>query len=304
MKTEAQFPFSGKSQIMKTVGFFVNTSKPKASQVVAATSDWLRGHGVQSLISDEQAASLGVPCQGRDQNRVVAESDLLLVLGGDGTLLSAAHTPQIENVPILAVNLGHLGFLTEVSLDELYPALTNILNGNYEIDQRMMLEINVDDHDRQHAHCFALNDVWMRHYTRLIELDTYIDGKPFLTYNADGLIIATPSGSTGYSLSTGGTIVEPHLNAILLTPIAPHSLTIRPFIAHGDSEITVAMRSDYSSVSLFVDGSRETYCLAPNSLIRVRKAKKTIKLIRSQRRSYYEVLRTKLMLGEGTKRKT
>jgi NAD+ kinase len=229
---------------------------------------------------------------------------VLLVLGGDGTLLNAAHTPLIENVPILAVNLGYLGFLTEVSLDELYPALANILDGNYEIDQRMMLEVDVDSHEQQRMTSFALNEVVIRHYTRLIELDTSIDGEPFITYNADGLIIATPSGSTGYSLSCGGTIVEPHLNAILLTPISPHSLTIRPFIAHGDSEITVAMRSHYSSVSLFVDGPRETYCLAPDSLIHIHKAKKTIKLIRSQNRSYYEVLRTKLMLGERTKRET
>ncbi len=287
---------------MKTVGFFVNTSKPKAPEVVAAAVDWLRSQGVEPLVPDEQAVLLGVPGAGYNQHEVVARSDALLVLGGDGTLLSAAHTPLIENVPILAVNLGHLGFLTEVSLDELYPALTNILNGLYDIDERMMLEVNVDNHDQQRASSFALNEVVIRHYTRLIELDTYIDGEPFITYDADGLIIATPSGSTGYSLASGGTIVEPHLNAILLTPIAPHSLTIRPFIANGDSEITVVMRSDYSSVSLFVDGPRETHCLAPDCLIRVRKAKKTVKLIRSQNRSYYEVLQTKLMLGERTKR--
>ena len=267
-------------------------------------SDWLQNNGIQPLLPDEQAVILGVPGSGCDKNEVVAQSDLLLVLGGDGTLLNAAHTPLIENVPILAINLGYLGFLTEVSLDELYPALTNILNGNYEIDERMMLEINVDNPDLQNAGSLALNDIVIRHYAGLIELDTYIDSERFITYHADGLIIATPSGSTGYSLSSGGTIVEPHLNAILLTPIAPHSLTVRPFIAHGDSEINVVMRSDYSSVDLFVDGSRETHSLAPACLIRVRKAKETIKLIRSQRRSYYKVLRTKLMLGEGTKRKT
>lgn len=290
---------------MKTVGFFVNTSKPKAVEVVHETSEWLRKNGIQPLIPDETAAVLNVPGSGYDQNEVVAQSDVLLVLGGDGTLLSAAHAPLIENVPILAVNIGHLGFLTEVSLDELCPALTNIFNGDYEIDQRMILEVvSVDKDNREYSSSFALNEVVVRHYMRLIELDTYIDGEPFITYNADGLIIATPSGSTGYSLSCGGTIVEPHLNAILLTPIAPHSLTVRNFIAHGDSEITVSMRSDYSSVSLFVDGLRETHCLSPDCLIRVRKAKKTIKLIRSQHRSYYEVLRAKLMLGEGTKRRT
>ena len=116
---------------MKTVGFFVNTSKSQAAQVVVEASNWLQRHGIKPLISDEQAITLGIPRCGADENEVVAQSDVLLVLGGDGTLLSVVHTPMIENVPILAVNLGHLGFLTEVSLDELYPALTNILNGKF-----------------------------------------------------------------------------------------------------------------------------------------------------------------------------
>ncbi len=289
---------------MKTIGFFANTSKPQAAQVIIEASEWLRDHGVEPLVPDKQAMLLNIPNSGTDENGVVAASDLLLVLGGDGTLLSVAHTPGIENVPILAVNLGHLGFLTEVSLNELYTALGNILNGSYEIDQRMMLEISVGDKKRGTPSSFALNEVVIRHYARLIELDTYIDEEPFITYNADGLIIATPSGSTGYSLASGGTIVEPRVDAILLTPISPHSLTVRPYIVQGDSEITVAMRSNYSSVNLFVDGPRETQCLAPDCLIHVRKAKKTIKLIRSQHRSHYEVLRTKLMLGEGMRRNT
>ena len=289
---------------MKTVGFFVNTSKPKAPEVVSALCNWLTDKNIEPLIPDDQAVTLGAPGSGCNQDGVVAQCDLLLVLGGDGTLLNAAHTPQIENVPILAVNLGHLGFLTEVSLEELYPALMNIFEGNYNIDQRMMLEIDVDNPELQGSPSFALNDVVIRCYGQLIELDTYIDGEVFVVYNADGLIIATPSGSTAYSLANGGTIVHPHINAILLTPIAPHSLTVRPFIAHGDSEIRVAMRSDYSSVDLFVDGQRETHSLASDCLIRIRKAKKTIQLIRSQHRSAYDALRTKLMLGEGTKRKT
>ncbi len=288
---------------MKTVGFFVNTAKPYAPQVAAKAYDWLRKRGTNLLVPDAEAALLGLTGAGCDRHEVVAQSDLLLLLGGDGTLLDAAHIPEIEKVPILAVNLGSLGFLTDVSRDQLYAALTNVFNGDYTIDPRMMLEVSVDNHEQEFSDSFALNDVVIRHYTQLIELDTYIDGKPFITYNADGLIIATSSGSTAYSLACGGPIVEPHLNAILLTPIAPHSLTMRPFIAHGDSEITVIMQSDYSSVNLLVDGPRETHAVVPNSLIRVRKANKTIQLIRSQHHSNYEVLQTKLMLGEGTKRK-
>ena len=310
---------------MKTVGFFVNTSKPHALQVATEACDWLRKRGAKPLVPDAEAALLGNPdtvaqgagliepellrdisrySVGCDRRELAAHCDLLLVLGGDGTLLDAAHIPEIENVPILAVNLGSLGFLTDVPRDQLYAALTNVFNGDYKIDRRMMLEVSVDNHEAEFSNSFALNDVVIRHYTQLIELETSIDGEPFVTYNADGLIIATSSGSTAYSLACGGPIVEPHLNAILLTPISPHSLTMRPFIAHGDSEITVVMQSDYSSVNLLVDGSRETHTVAPNSLIRVRRADKTIQLIRSHHQSNYEVLQTKLMLGEGTKRKT
>ena len=138
----------------------------------------------------------------------------------------------------------------------------------------------------------------IRHYTHLIELDAYVDGELFIPYNADGLIIATPSGSTGYSLSCAGTIVAPQVEAILLTPIAPHSLTVRPFIADGAAEITVKMRAAYQSVDVFVDGQRETYSLTAGAVISVKKAERTIQLIRSQNHSYYRALREKLMLGE------
>jgi len=289
---------------VKTIGFFVNTTKEKALEVVPATVAWLREKGVESLIADDEADAVGIRKVGCDRDTVVGRSDLILVLGGDGTLLNAVHTPRIENVPILAVNIGHLGFLTDVSLDELYPALERVLEGNYEIDTRMMLEARLDSTDDQSGveSYFALNDVVIRHNTRLIELETQIDAEPFITYNADGLIMATPSGSTSYSLSSGGAIVEPHLDAILLTPISPHSLTMRPFIAHGDSEIKVTVRSNYGDVNLLVDGPRTMLLVSPGASIRICKADKKIQLIRSQRRSYHEVLRTKLMLGEGIKR--
>ena len=289
---------------MKTIGFFVNTTKEKALEVVPETVAWLREKGVESLIADDEADAVGIRKVGCDRDTVVGRSDLILVLGGDGTLLNAVHTPRIENVPILAVNIGHLGFLTDVSLDELYPALERVLEGNYEIDTRMMLEARLDSTDDQSGveSYFALNDVVIRHNTRLIELETQIDAEPFITYNADGLIMATPSGSTSYSLSSGGAIVEPHLDAILLTPISPHSLTMRPFIAHGDSEIKVTVRSNYGDVNLLVDGPRTRLLVSPGASIRICKADKKIQLIRSQRRSYHEVLRTKLMLGEGIKR--
>ena len=332
---------------IKTVGFFVNTTKANAAGIVKDVSTWLKERGIVPLLPEEQAVELGYTQTGISKTEVVEQADMLLVLGGDGTLLSAAHTPQIENVPILAINIGTLGFLTDASLDQLYPTLKATLAGDYRIEHRMMLEVVVDgqpqvdltepqeeisDSNKTIARnemeggytdrnvktethftepqgklkkpfrAFALNDVVIRHYTRLIELDAYIDGELFIPYNADGLIIATPSGSTGYSLSCAGTIVAPQLEAILLTPIAPHSLTVRPFIADGDAEITVKMRAAYQSVDVFVDGQRETHSLTADAVIKVQKAERTIRLIRSQHHSYYRALREKLMLGEGIKR--
>ena len=289
---------------IKKVGFFVNTTKANAAGIVKDVSTWLKARGIIPLLPEEQAVELGYPQTGISKTEVVEQADMLLVLGGDGTLLSAAHTPQIEHVPILAINIGTLGFLTDASLDQLYPTLKATLAGEYRIEHRMMLEVVVDSQREvkesgEPFRAFALNDVVIRHYTHLIELDAYIDSEFFIPYNADGLIIATPSGSTGYSLSCAGTIVAPQLEAILLTPIAPHSLTVRPFIADGNAEITVKMRAAYQSVDVFVDGQRETHSLTAGAVIKVERAERTIQLIRSQHHSYYRALREKLMLGIG-----
>jgi len=304
---------------MKTIGFFINTTKPETFEIVPAIIAWLRKQGIRSLVSSDEAKTIGLyqpevtvsletTEEGIDRAQVVTDSDLILVLGGDGTLLNAVHTAGIDQVPILAVNVGHLGFLTDVARDELYPALLQVLAGDYQIDQRMMLEVVLPNSERQQA----LNDVVIRHPMRLIHLKTMINGQPCINYTADGLIVSTPSGSTGYSLSCGGSIAEPHLNAILMTPISPHDLTVRPFIIHGDSEIQITIQENRSLVAkeihqakakVLVDGLRETYAVQPNQPIYIRKADKTIQLIRSQRRNYYNVLREKLMFGEGVNRK-
>ena len=280
---------------MKTIGIIVNTSKPKAAEVVVETSHWLRRRGIKPLIPDEKAVDLGLPLDGYTQEQVVTESDALIVLGGDGTLLGAAHIPCVEQVPILGVNLGHLGYLTEIALSELYPALTNILDGNYELNERMMLKIQLYYQGKIEMESLALNDAVIKHPSRMINLEVHIDDQYFVTYNADGLIIATPTGSTAYSLAVGGPIVEPTMEAIILTPIAPHALTIRPFVAHSDSQISVST-AENSGVILTFDGG--TVSLEPDCVVKVGKAEKTIKLIKSRNRSYYEVLRTKLKLGE------
>ena len=166
---------------IKNVGLFVNTTKANAAGVVEGVSAWLQERGIIPLLPEEQAIELEFPQTGISKTEVVEQADVLLVLGGDGTLLSAAHTPKIENVPILAINIGTLGFLTDASLDELYPTLNALLTGAYRIEHRMMLEVIVNSQAQasqgpQPFQAFALNDVVIRHYTRLIELDAYVDG--------------------------------------------------------------------------------------------------------------------------------
>jgi len=280
---------------MKTIGIIVNTSKPKAAEVVVEASHWLCSKGIKPLVPDEKADALGISCDGYTQEQVVKQSDALIVLGGDGTLLDISHIPGVEQVPILGVNLGHLGYLTEVALSELYHALTNILDGNYEINERMMLKVQIYHQGRIEMQSLALNDAVIKHPSRMINIEVYIDDQYFVTYNADGLIIATPTGSTAYSLAVGGPIVEPNMEAIVLSPIASHALTIRPFVAHPDSQISVST-TEHNGVTLTFDGG--TVCLEPDCVVKVSKAEKTIKLIKSRNRSYYEVLRTKLKLGE------
>lgn len=282
----------------RKVGLMVNTSKPKAADVAIDLCNWLKGKNAIPLMADEYAKFVGIPSMGYNNEQVIDKSDILIVLGGDGTMLATAHIPNADQIPIVGVNLGNFGFLTEVTIDEIYPAITNVLSGNYEVDERMMLRCQVMMNDKKIGEYTALNEVALCRLTHLIRLNAYIDGNYFLTYNGDGLIVATPSGSTAYSLSVGGPIVEPNMNAILLSPIASHALTVRPFIAHPESQISVSLSKDcFPNATLSVDG-RKLLELNPDHTVRISKAEKTIKLIRSRKRSYYDILRNKLRWGE------
>ena len=283
---------------IRNIGLIVNTSKPKAADVAIDLCNWLSNRNTMPIMADEYAKFVEMPLMGYNNGQVIDKSDALIVLGGDGTMLATAHIPNADQVPILGVNLGSFGFLTEVTLDEIYPAITDILEGNYEIDERMMLRCQVMLNDKKIAEDIALNEVALCRLTHLIRLNIYIDGNYFLTYNGDGLIIATPSGSTAYSLSVGGPIVEPNMNAIILSPIASHALTVRPFIAHPESQISVNLRKDSpTNVTLSVDGS-ERLELNPAHTVKIFRAQKAIKLIRSRKLSYYDILRNKLRWGE------
>lgn len=287
---------------MKSIGIIANTSKEGAAQVIAEVSDWLKSRNVNTITTKDCAVALKLTdYMAMESEQLIHNSDCMIIFGGDGTLLNAVRLPGAENVPILPVNLGGLGFLTEVALDELYTALTKVLDGDYQLDERMMLRatLHKESQEKTDARSIALNDAVISKgpFSRMISLESYIDGEHVATYRADGLIVSTPSGSTAYSLSAGGPIVHPGLNALILTPICPHTLTLRSHIVSAESHISVIVKAAHSNIMLTIDG-QEAFDLCPGSIVEVEKADQTIKLIRSCKRSYYEILRTKLKWGE------
>ncbi|MCD6505270.1 NAD(+)/NADH kinase [Candidatus Poribacteria bacterium] len=284
---------------MKRVGIIPNLTKPEAGEVALQTARWLLRRDAIPLLPDELLSKWEIeepifplPC-----DRIALESEALIALGGDGTILNLVRLPGFDKVPILAVNLGGLGFMTEIKRNEIEEALEDLMAGRFSLDERMLLKVEVLEDDEIVLSSLALNEVVVKGFVRMIHLDAFIDGEHLATYPADGLIIATPSGSTAYSLSAGGPILHPNLDAILLCPICPHALTIRPFVAKSDSIVTVRFPLRDGSALVIIDG-RETHKFGPHSSVRVRKSDKRLKLIRSARRGYCEVLRSKLKWGE------
>ncbi|MFC1718560.1 NAD(+)/NADH kinase [Candidatus Poribacteria bacterium] len=286
---------------MRSIGIIANLTKEGAAQTVVEVCEWLQSRSINPLVMEgcDGVLSSG-GCKVMAKEELVSQADGLIVFGGDGTLLSVARLPGAGNLPILAVNLGSLGFLTEVTLDELYPALTKVLKGDFQLDERMMLRATLrrENGGKIEAQSVALNDAVISRepFSRMISLESYIDGEHVATYRSDGLIVATPSGSTAYSLSAWGPIVHPSLSAFILTPICPHTLTIRPYIAPAESRISIIVRSTDSNAMLTIDG-QEAFKIHPDSVVEIEKATETVRLIRSHKRSYYEVLKTKLKWG-------
>lgn len=260
-------------------------SKKKEAQPVAeALKAWLNAKGVETVeATHELPASVAVA----------------VVLGGDGTMLHAARLVGAKNIPVLGINLGGLGFLTEVAVSEMYEAMEMVLAGRYEVERRMMLTACLIKEDERECERLVLNDVVFNRgvVARLVELRTSIDGRYLTTYRADGLIVATPTGSTAYSLAAGGPLVYPTHDMILLTPICPFTLTNRPIILPDDSVVTVELGGrDARDVSLTFDG-QPGYTLAAGDVVEVRKARTAFKVVRLPGKDYFENLRSRLKWG-------
>jgi NAD+ kinase len=283
----------------RNIGIISRPRRSNLSEVVPPLLSWLEERGIHVAYDQETAGSLTEPSEGRSREQVAAASDLLLVLGGDGTLLAAARVAAPRNIPILPINMGSLGFLTSFMLEELYPALEDILTGRLTMSERVMLHAELQRGDKILDKQTVLNEVVINKgaLARMIELELNIDKDFVCRYRADGLIIASPTGSTAYSLSAGGPIVHPSVESFIITPICPHTLSDRPVVVRDTSIIEVKLSAGTESVFLTLDGQKGIPLQATDR-VRVSRAQQLLKLIQTPNKSYFEILRNKLKWGE------
>jgi len=287
------------------VGIVANTEKEETAAYVKPLKNWLEKRNIAVFIEAEIAAKIGLR-GGLSLDTLARNTELVTVLGGDGTMLRTARRMAKYNVPIVGINMGSFGYLTEVNLKEMDSALELILRGNYLTEKRMMLDVTIR-HGKTTINAGAvLNDVVINrgNISRIVELDATINKKYLTTYKADGLIISTPTGSTAYSLSAGGPIVYPEKDLIIINPICPHMLTNRPLIIPENSDLQVTLWSKERGATLTLDG-QESYRLRSGDIVTVKKSKYVTKLVLSPHRSYWEILRSKLgwgVLHSGAKR--
>ncbi len=284
---------------MKKIAIFAKVHDPRCQGVAEELIRWLEARDLIPLVEAHLAHHLrNVP--GVEGVDIPRQAELVVVLGGDGTLISAARLVGDRGVPILGVNLGSLGFLTEITVDELYPVLESCLKDEHRLSERMMLDVEVEREGRELTRHQVLNDVVINKgaLARIIDLETRVNDVYLTSFKADGLIISSPTGSTGYSLAAGGPIIHPAMNCLVITPICPHTLTNRPLVVADDTLITVTIKSPHhEDVFLTLDGQVgvELRC---GDIIRVRRARYSTKLVMSRSKNYFEVLRTKLKWGE------
>ena len=268
--------------------------------VAPALVKWLAEHGVGVRCDAETAAYLDTGAglqRGLPREAVPDGTQLLIVLGGDGTLLSAARALKGRDIPLFAVNLGNLGFLTAITVEELYPQLERVLAGEYDVSRRRMLHTEV----WRAGHCAcnyeALNDITLAKadIARIINLEVHVDDRFMCLYKADGLIVSTPTGSTAYSLSAGGPIMVPEVAALCITPICPHMLTNRPVIVPDEAVIRITMSGD-NTTYLTVDGQVGEQLHKGDRVI-CRRSEQTVQLIRASGVGFFDVLREKLQWG-------
>jgi|SRR5579862_49980 len=270
------------------IALFPNTNRRQSKNLAIGIQEFLTSHDVTVVAEDEECKQIGAqPLSSVNPKDI----HFLISMGGDGTILRLAHKYEDWNAPILGINLGHLGFMADVPIADIYPSLQDLIQGAYKIHERVMIQGESLHGDR----CFAVNDIVIHRGRNpsLVELAIHIDGIYLNTFEADGIIIATPNGSTAYSLAAGGPIVGPDLEALALTPISPHTISNRPIVLSSNHEIQIQYLSEYDPVEIRADGITH-HELQTGDVFRITRCAKNFKLVSLLRRDYYSTLRTKL----------
>ncbi len=299
-----------KNKAIQHIGIIANLKKPNAIREVNKLCKWLSNRGKKVIIPYTLAETAKIHCEKTELSHLYRLCELIIVLGGDGTLLWGARMGVLGNKPVLGVNFGTLGFMVSTSFQELYEDLEKIIEGHFTTEKRMMLEAivlrNSKDMDNGEESAStspiwsntALNEAVITKDTlaRMIHLKININGTYVTEYRADGLIISSPTGSTAHSLSAGGPIVYPTMDALIITPICPHTLSNRPLIIKGTDKVDVTILTPQQNTYLTLDG-QEGLALQPEDTVRIQKASRSVQLINSPNRDYFQILHTKLKWG-------
>ncbi|MCZ6685318.1 MAG: NAD(+)/NADH kinase [Candidatus Dadabacteria bacterium] len=280
------------------IGIIAKNNIEEPFGITKKLSNWLKERGVEVYVEKELGKKIRHP-NSIDRREIPKLVDVILVFGGDGTFLGVAREACKYGTPILGINLGGLGFLTEVTVDELYPMMERIIDGDYEVEDRQMLITSIRRGKKNIGTYEVLNDVVINKgaLARIIDLAIYIEDSHVTTYKADGIILATPTGSTAYSLSAGGPIVHPGIPVTIITPICPHTLTNRPLVVSSEMKVEIIVTTQEPDTYLTLDGQIGVR-LKTGDLIEVKRTDTSVKLIKSPFRDFFSILKTKLMWGE------
>ena len=275
---------------MKKVGIIPNMERDTQLLFTQKIIKWLFTHNAQPLLAEDIAYKINNPSLSVDTKALYEEADFLIVLGGDGTILRVSRSAALYETPLMGINLGRLGYLTDAERDDAFTALEKVLIGSYSTEKRMMLEVALSGDI-----AIALNDVFISKdsYTTMLGMEIAVNGEIMDSYQADGLIVSTPTGSTAYNLSAGGPILKPDAEMIALTPVCPHILYNRPVVVSANDVVTVKLTESTASV-LVLDG-QDRHMVRPGDLITVRKSKYYTTIIKTTNRSFYDILRSKMM---------
>lgn len=270
------------------IALFPNEQKQQSFELATHIREFLEDKGVTVVAEDEKAAHIGAkPLSSVDPSKI----QFLITMGGDGTILRLSHQYSHLDAAILGINLGHLGFMADIPASDIFPSLEDLLKGAYTIDKRLVLKATSSQKHTLHA----VNDIVLhraKNYS-LIELAIHVDGVYINTFVADGIIIATPTGSTAYSLAAGGPILAPMLDAIVLTPICPHTISNRPIVLTADRKIEIEYMSEYDAIDVRADGL-EALPMKRGDKLAIEKSNRTFKIVNLHRHEYFSTLRKKL----------